>query len=152
MLKNTQFSVCQTIQLSFFIAFTVTNVNSAAVEFSSRCECLQVLVSIHREMLQCVSPSLISFRLLCPSLFPWHQLWQDETVVVCLPVYTCCADLLLLYSRHRQADRWQPHWHQSRGPLRSLPPNSFFFKNVIWTDEQFYFASLKWPINTLFQA
>lgn len=48
------------------------------------------------------------------SLFPRHQLWQDETVVVCLPVYTCCADLLLLYSRHRQADRWQPHWHQKR--------------------------------------
>lgn len=33
---------------------------------------------------------------------------------MCLPVYTCCADLLLLYSRHRQADRWQPHWHQNR--------------------------------------
>lgn len=57
---------------------------------------------------------LTSLPVLCPFLFPWHRLWQDETVVVCLPVYTCCADLLLLYSRHRQADRWQPHWHQNR--------------------------------------
>lgn len=39
-------------------------------------------------------------------------------VVVCLPVYTCCADLLLLYSRHRQADRWQPP------PLTSERPHA----------------------------
>lgn len=68
-------------------------------------------------------PLLTSLPVVCPFLFPWYQLWQDETVVVCLPVYTCCADLLLLYSRHRQADRWQPHWHQSRGPL-ALPLTS----------------------------
>lgn len=59
-------------------------------------------------------PPLTSLPARYPFLFPWRQLWQDETVVVCLPVYTCCADLLLLYSRHRQADRWQPHWHHQR--------------------------------------
>lgn len=88
------------------------------------------------------SPPLISFPLLCPSLSPWHQLWQDKTVVVCLPVYTCCADLLLLYSRHRQADRWQPHWHQNRMPLllTSVKLDGFIQTVItIWRDKRFSF-------------
>lgn len=71
---------------------------------------------------------LISLPVLCPFFFPWNQTvtrWQDESVVVCLPVYTCCADLLLLYSRHRQADRWQPHWHHNRNPLTTPLPLLF---------------------------
>lgn len=98
------------------------------------------------------SPPLTSHPVLCPFLFLWHQLWQDETVVVCLPVYTCCADLLLLYSRHRQADRWQPHWHQNRRP-QALPLAVLKLQVLYWNgDNNMNRWSLKFSINVLFQA
>lgn len=94
---------------------------------------------------------LISLPVLCPSLFPWHQTvtgWQDESVVVCLPVYTCCADLLLLYSRHRQADRWQPHWHHNRNPLTT--PLLFFTRTATTMSTSVYCIFCHFPLWSYF--
>lgn len=129
-LPTARLYICQ--QRLVFIHNSI--IDSALIQmsmFTGACLCP------HTNAAMCPPPPSSSSDLtfLCPFLFPWHQLWQDETVVVCLPVYTCCADLLLLYSRHRQADRWQPHWHQNRGPLTSVKLQGLCW-TTISTDER----------------